>query len=158
MITPQDLARAFALNLSTAQEQAKGLTHTASLCQPPFQGNCLNWVLGHMVETRNGVLKLLGQSGILTEAQSERYGYGSEPVCADGEDVLRLEELLALLERGQAGIEAGLAAMSPADLEAPAQSFLGTTTRGYLLFFYNWHETYHLGQLELLRELASSVQ
>jgi hypothetical protein len=158
MITPKDLMRAFALNLRSAQEQAKGLTHADSLCQPPFQGNCLNWVLGHMVETRNGALKLLGQSGILTEAQSKRYGYGSEPVCADGEDVLRLEELLALLERGQEGIELGLASMSPADLEAPVQSFLGTTTRGYLLFFYNWHETYHLGQLELLREMPSSAR
>jgi hypothetical protein len=30
----------------------------------------------------------------------------------------------------------------------------GVTTRGARLFFYYFHETYHVGQTELLRQLA----
>ena len=34
------------------------------------------------------------------------------------------------------------------------QSFLGTTTLGQLIFYLSWHEGYHTGQTEALRQLA----
>jgi hypothetical protein len=84
MITPKELASAYALDVATAKEQTEGLTHADSVVQPPVQGNCLNWVMGHVLDTRNDVLKLLGEPAILTAAQAKRYGYGSEPVCGEG--------------------------------------------------------------------------
>lgn len=156
MITPNDLASAMARNLGTIQEYTKGLTHADSLLQPPVQGNCMNWVLGHIAGTRDLILRQLGAEPILTEAESKRYGYGSEPVCADGEDILKLDRLLALLAEAQERIATVLERATPEMMSKEVESFLGKTTLGKLLFFLFYHETYHLGQLELLRELARS--
>jgi len=154
MISAKDLAGALARNLDMAKEQTKGLTHADSVLQPPVPGNCLNWVLGHITETRSLVLQQLGQPPLLSEAQAKRYGYGSEPVCADGEDILKLEKLMALLEQSQKTIDAALGRINAEELNKKVESFLGSTTLGQLLFFLYYHETYHLGQTELLRELA----
>jgi uncharacterized damage-inducible protein DinB len=154
MIGPKDLADAFARNLDMIKQQTQGLTHADSVLQPPVRGNCLNWVLGHIAETRNLVLQQLGQPPLLSEAHAKRYGYGSAPVCADGEDILKLETLLELLEQSQKTIDEVLGHISSEELNKKVQSFLGTTTLGQLLFFLYYHETYHLGQTELLRELA----
>jgi len=156
MITPKDLAGALARNLGMVKDQTQGLTHADSLLQPPFRGNCLNWVLGHVAGTRNQMLQNLGQPPILSAAQAKRYGYGSEPVCADGEDIITLEKLLALLEQSQQTIDAALGCITPAELSKEVKSFLGTTTLGQFLFFLYWHETYHVGQTELLRQLAGT--
>jgi uncharacterized damage-inducible protein DinB len=40
------------------------------------------------------------------------------------------------------------------ELAGEVQSFLGTTTLGQLIFFLYWHESYHTGQPEYLRQLA----
>ena len=156
MITTDDLVGAYARNANIVRSQTEGLTHADSLLQVPFGGNCMNWVLGHFAGDRNLALQQLGEEGILTEAQSQRYGYGSEPVCADGDDILKLETLLELLETSQERLAAALARATPETLAREVKSHLGTTTLGQSLFFRYWHETYHVGQLEQLRELAGA--
>ena len=154
MITTADLVSGLERNLGIIKAQAKDLNHADSLLQLPFGGNCLNWVLGHMVANRNTMLRFLGEEAILSEAQAERYGFGSQPVCGDGDDILTLEQLLALLEQGQSALAAGLQAATVEELAGEVQSFLGTTTLGQLILFLYWHETYHVGQPEYLRQLA----
>jgi hypothetical protein len=156
MITPQQLAGAFGRNLNTIKMQTAGLSHADSVLQPPMRGNCLNWVLGHVVENRNTVLKHLGCDPILSEAQAGRYGYGSEPVCDDGDDVLKLDALLALLAESQETIAAALDSISEEALGVEVQSFVGPTTLSHFLFVLYYHETYHVGQTELLRQLAGT--
>jgi hypothetical protein len=121
-----------------------------------MRGNCLNWVLGHIADTRNAMLKELGLPLILSEAQGKRYGYGSEPVCGDGDGILRLEELLALLEQSQQALAGALARITPQELERPVKSYLGETTLAKRLFMAFWHESYHTGQTEPLRQLAGT--
>ncbi len=154
MITTADLISGLERNLGIIKAQTKGLSHADSLLQLPFRGNCLNWVLGHMAANRNTMLRLLGEEAILGEAQAKRYGYGSEPVCGDGGDILTLEQLLAVLEQGQSALAARLEKITAEELAGEVQSFLGTTTLGQLIFFLFWHETYHVGQPEFLRQLA----
>ena len=72
----------------------------------------------------------------------------------DAGDTLRLEQLLAMLEQSQRTIAASLQKISPEELAREVQSFLGTTTLGQLVFFLYFHETYHTGQTEALRQLA----
>jgi len=156
MIRPQELAGAFERNLEMIKMQTKGLSHEDSLLQPPFRGNCLNWVLGHIVETRDRILELLGELPIGGEGVRARYGYGSEPVCADGEGVLRLETLLEALERSQERINAALQRITVAELAKETEDHRGKTTVAERLFFLYFHETYHVGQTELLRQLAGT--
>ena len=132
MITAKELAAAFAFDLRGAKELTKGLNHADSILQPPARGNCMNWVLGHMLDTRNDVLKLLGQPGFLSEAQAKRYGYGSQPVCEDGADIVKLETAMALLEKSQPALEAALIGASEETLNKEHKSFMGTTSAGVL--------------------------
>ncbi len=156
MITAEHLASMFAMNLDIVKRQTAGLTHADSLLQPPFRGNCLNWVLGHIVDSRSGVLTALGEEPLLSEAQAARYGYGSEPVTCDGPDVIPMADLLAALERGQVRIEAGLRRATPEDLARKVEFAGRTMTVGGKVFFLYFHETYHTGQTELLRQLAGT--
>jgi len=154
MITVTDLVGALERNLGIVKAQTQGLSHADSLLQLPFRGNCMNWVLGHLAANRSTMMQFLGEIPILGEAQVKRYGYGSEPVCADSGDILTLEQLLTVLEQSQQAIAASLQKMGTEELAREVQSFLGTTTLGQLLFFLYWHESYHTGQTEALRQLA----
>lgn len=154
MITTTDLIGGLERNLGIIKAQTKGLSHEDSLLQLPFRGNCLNWVLGHMAANRNTMLRFLGEEAILSEAHAARYEYNSEPVCGDADDILTLEQLLIALEQGQSTLTACLNKTTVEELAGEVQSFLGTTTLGQLIFFLFWHETYHVGQPEYLRQLA----
>jgi uncharacterized damage-inducible protein DinB len=156
MISTQELLEAFARNLNIIQAQTKGLSHEQCLLQPPFRGNCMNWVLGHMAETRNSLLKTLGEKPILTEKECARYGHGSEPVCADGEGVIKLERLLAMLQHSQERIAVALPRLTAEDLAKMVKDHRGEVPLGNRLFFLYFHETYHTGQTELLRQLAGT--
>ena len=154
MITTTDLIQGLERNLGIIRAQTKGLSHADSLLQLPFRGNCLNWVLGHIADNRNTMLRLLGEEAILREAHAARYGYDSEPVCGDADDILTLEQLLTALEQSQSALSASLLKITEEELAREEQSFLGTTTLGQLIFFLFWHESYHAGQPEYLRQLA----
>jgi hypothetical protein len=154
MITTTDLISALERNLDTIKSQTQGLTHADSVLQLPFRGNCLNWVLGHIASSRSTMLKALGEKPVMSEAQLKRYGYGSEPVCGDGGDILTLEQLLTVLEQSQTALAASLHKISEKELAQEVQSFRGTTTLGQLVFFLYSHETYHTGQTEALRQLT----
>ena len=78
MITREDLLRGIRFNTQRAKAAVEGLTHEDALLQPPVPGNCMNWVLGHMVSSRHEALETLGQPALMTEAQAKRYGYGSD--------------------------------------------------------------------------------
>lgn len=154
MITTTDLIGGLERNLGIIKAQTKGLSHADSLLQLPFRGNCLNWVLGHIADNRNTMLRFLGEEAILGEAHAKRYGYGSDPVCGDGDDILTLEQLLTALEQSQSALAANLLKITAEELAREEQSFLGTTTLGQLIFFLYWHESYHAGQPEYLRQLT----
>ena len=156
MISTQELLEAFARNLNIIREQTKGLSHEQCLLQLPFRGNCMNWVLGHMAETRNSLLKTLGEKPILSEKECARYGHGSEPVCADDQDVIKLERLLSLLQFSQEGLAHALPSLTAEDLAREVKDHRGMVSLGNRLFFLYFHETYHTGQTELLRQLAGT--
>lgn len=156
MISAQQMAGAFDRNLKIVQAQTKGLSHADSLLQLPFRGNCLNWVLGHLVSNRDRVLTLLGEVPVGNEAIQARYGYGSEPVLGDGEGVQRMEVLLEMLGRSQERINAALTRITTEELAKETQDHRGKTTVAERLFFLYFHETYHVGQTELLRQLAGA--
>jgi uncharacterized damage-inducible protein DinB len=154
MITNEELLEAFARNWDIIQRQTEGLSHEQCLLQLPFRGNCMNWVLGHIASNRNSLLKALGEKPIMTEQEAARYGHGSEPVCADGEDVIKLERLLSMLQQSEERIAGALPRLTPQDLAKMVKDHRGEITLGNRLFFLYYHETYHVGQTELLRQLA----
>jgi uncharacterized damage-inducible protein DinB len=149
MTTSETLAEYYGLTYRVIHRQLNGLTHEDSLLQPPFRGNCLNWVLGHIVFSRGTALTLLGENLSWTGAESARYIRNSEPVTSP-EQALPLERLLSDLEESQTRILAGLQRIPTEKLD----TVIGDETVAEKITFLHWHETYHVGQLELLRQLA----
>lgn len=132
--------------------QTDGLTHEDSLLQLPFRGNCLNWVVGHILVSRQSILQMLGLQGSWTEEEIARYQSDAEPFqSADAPGILPFERLLADYARTQEQIAAGFAEISD---EALAQTNENGRTVADRLLFLAWHEGYHLGQTEYLRQLA----
>ena len=156
VLDAQQLADAYALNLRVLKRQVAGLTHADSLIQPPVRGNCLNWVLGHIAVHRDYVLEALGKERTLDQVAADRYGSGSEPVLGDDEGVLSLEVLLAAIDLSQERIAATLERASADELAQEITPRGRTTTVGQWAFSLYFHDTYHIGQTELLRQLAGT--
>ncbi len=143
-------------NFGVIQRQIKDITHEQSLIQPPFRGNCMNWVLGHLVMSRERILIMTGQLTLWTQEQRTRYERGSEPIV-DDQDALPFEKIAADLVTSQERIHIWLDKARPEDLAVetiphniPADAAPIWDWMEFLL----WHEAYHLGNLELLRQLA----
>ncbi len=142
----------FKTNHYVVTNQTKGLTHEDSLLQLPFRGNCLNWVLGHCLVSRMDVLKMMGIDGSWTEEERLRYKYDSEPITsADDPAILSFERLMADFETTQEQIAEGFAEIS--DQQLAEKDDNGRSIAEKILFLA-WHEGYHLGQTEYLRQLA----
>ena len=154
MTTPDEFVTLFKRTNWIMREQAKGLTHEASMLQLPFRGNCFNWVLGHILESRSRLLTYLGHDGFFTEAETALYNRGSEPLT-DGETAVPLPQLLDHLKASQKKIITYFEQATPDDL-AVALADDNYPTLLSRLNFVHWHETYHVGQLEILRQLAGT--
>ena len=73
---------------------ADGLTHEESLVQPRPGGNCLNWIVGHLVWVYAGALPMLHQEPVLQQDTLSRYARGAP---------LRHHRRAAHVELGSAG-------------------------------------------------------
>ena len=154
MITTNQLTKAFERNKRIVQMQTNGLSQADSLLKMPFRANCLNWVVEHILANRDTILKSIGEEPLLSDGEINIYNRDSEPVIAEGAGVIHLERMLELLSHGQERIAAGLADL---DIEAYSRDVkVGNQkiTLGERLFFLYFHETYHVGQTEFLRQLA----
>lgn len=151
MIQPDALLQLFRYNHQLVTQQMAEITHAESLMQPPFEANCLNWLLGHIISSRSSVLRMVGQPSVWTEEQRSRYRYGSEPITQADNGVLRLETLLSDFNVSQERLTMGLAGMSYDDLCQP--SGFNNNTLGESLLYFQYHEVYHIGQMTYLSQM-----
>lgn len=154
MTTAQKLIQSFQSTTWLINKQADGLSHEQMLLQLPFRGNCFNWILGHIVTNRDQVLVLLGEEPRFSDEEVARYKRGSDPV--EGvETAVHSQRLLDAVQSSQSIIEAALNKIDPEALAAlyDAENKLTVAER---IDGLHWHETYHVGQLEILRQLAGT--
>lgn len=143
------LKKLYGINHRALGLNVEGLDHEDSLLQPPGGGNCLNWVVGHIVANRTFILQMLGEEPVWTEAQMEGYKRGSKPIL-DGSRAVTFASILADFKTSQDRIESGLAKLKDGDLSRKE----GNGTLGDSLHFLQFHEAYHIGQMALLRRMA----
>jgi hypothetical protein len=96
-----------------------GLTHNDSLLLPAGGGNCLNWVLGHILVSRNRILALLGEPPALNHEIGERYQRGSKPITQAAE-AHSLEMLVNAFNESQQALMAALDRLDETRLCQPA--------------------------------------
>lgn len=140
-------------NTGVIQMQTRDLTQAESLIQPPFQGNCLNWVIGHILTSRDTILKLMKLEPVLSPGEMTLYDRGSEPLVNPGV-AFELEDLLVKVKVSEERIRQEIDRMGEEALQVPTPFGRSNGALGGHIFFLLWHETYHVGQLELLRQLA----
>jgi uncharacterized damage-inducible protein DinB len=97
---------------------------------------------------------LLGHERLMSSEVSERYARESHPIIEDGPHVMQLSELVALVRKSQGRIADLLGSMTEQQLAAERTSGDRTSTVSSRLFFNFFHDTYHVGQTELLRQVA----
>jgi uncharacterized damage-inducible protein DinB len=134
-----------------------GLTQEDSLVQPQPAGNCLNFVVGHLVNVYDQALPLLGQEPVLGIETTKRYKRGAPPIT-DPAEAMQLGDLLAAWDTQSERFRAGCAALTPETMERPmpgpdSGGELTETVRS-LLATILFHQTYHAGQAGLLRRIA----
>jgi hypothetical protein len=150
MYEASDTIRDFERNRRIVHQMADGLDHGQSLLQPPA-GNCFNWVLGHIIVHRYKVINACGGVTVLGEDTTARYQNESEPITADGDDVVAFSTLLDLLDESQDHLGEAVAAANLTEMQSVGDREVPVWKR---VHFWYFHDTYHVGQTELLRGLA----
>ena len=144
-------------NANALRANVDGVSHEESLLQPQPGGNCLNWVVGHVVATRNQILRLLGKEPIWREERAARYARGGDPIAGPEEGVVAFEEILADFSRAQEAIVAGMNEISSDELEVLVPWFGKQQPKATALAGLVFHESYHMGQTGVLRRTAGKA-
>jgi hypothetical protein len=156
-MTGSELANMYEFSYGAIKRNLEDLSNEESLFQPPGAGNCLNWVLGHVVAARNTVLKLAGSAPLVGEEVTAYYVRGSKPL-QPGDKVPDLATLRGILSDTQHRLIPALAALSDDALRQPVPDQMRrpplTGTVGEALIRLHYHEGYHNGQMGLLRRLV----
>ncbi len=155
-----ELATGFAVSGWVLLANLEGISDEESVVQPKEAGNCVNWVAGHILMARGGLLKLLGEQPILSEEEAKPYQQGSPPL-KPGDTRLPLDKLRVDLQKTGETISAKLRELPPEKLREelddsafpPIPVENKTKTLGTLITSLLFHEGYHAGQLGLLRRV-----
>ncbi|MCY3935797.1 MAG: DinB family protein [Chloroflexi bacterium] len=132
--------------------QLDGLTHEDCLLQLPFRGNCANWVLGHIISSRSSMIQRITGESYWDDDVNSLYKFNSEPIT-DGENALHLDHLLEHLQNSAEALKSAIQGASREQLETIWNEERQSSVLDFLLFM-TWHEGYHAGQFEYLRQLA----
>src|SRR6266511_5520838 len=76
----QSLQHQARMEHQVVRRNVEGLTHEESLLQPQPGGNCLNWIVGHLVWVYAGMLPMLQQEPVLEQGRLSRYARGGPPL------------------------------------------------------------------------------
>src|SRR5262245_53765095 len=146
------IAHQFDLVYRMIADNVEGMSAEQSLAQPSPGGNCANWILGHLTNVQNGVMRLVGHEPVWESEQLAHAGWepitGPKPAIAW--DTMR-DRVLGTPEHCVAAITSLSDETMGAEVPHP---FGGTTSRAELLSLLAFHQGYHAGQLAIARRVA----
>jgi DinB family protein len=137
------------------RRNVEGINHQESLIQPEPGGNCLNWILGHLVWAYAGALPLVRQTPMLDKDHLSQYARGGPPLT-DPSRAVDFGQLLAAWDDSTRRMDDGLAGFPVETLAQPAPGSPTNNpdeTVGSLLATIMFHQAYHTGQTAVLRRL-----
>lgn len=155
-MTGNDLLKMYEFSYGAVNRNVEGVTEEESLVKPQLAGNCLNWVLGHIVVYRGTILTLVGEVPVCSEAQAVPYRRGSSP--SESDELLDMATLRGYFADSHQRLIPALAALSDEALALPVPDQHKrpplTGSIGDALIRLHYHEGYHNGQIGLLRRIA----
>ena len=133
------LVNYFIFTTDKLNEVMEGITHETSLVRPSPKGNNINWLLGHLVITRDNMTKVLCSQNICGEETTALYREGT-PVttAATAKNTI---ELLKIFNDNNELLMNGLQKLDLSD----------NPDREKRIAYLAFHEAYHTGQIGILR-------
>lgn len=132
-----------------------GVTHEESIWQLPFEHNCMNWILGHIVANRSHVLEVFTISHAWRDEILGRYHTETPPVTPESESV-QFDQLITYLDESVTLLKPALAQMTDEQIDTLHTNYRGEKSRYDHAKGFHWHEAFHLGQLEILQAFIAS--
>ena len=158
MITAKEYQSMLEGNLELIKAQIKDLSDAEMLIQPTNGGNCMLWTLGHLTESLIMILHYLDGETPENLADLSRFKRGSEPILGPDAGLMTSADLIEAYETLHQTILDKLDPMTDVDFNEEVPGFGQPARRGWMLFFMEFHHAYHIGQLELLRNLAGHTE
>ncbi|MCU0519734.1 MAG: DinB family protein [Anaerolineae bacterium] len=143
-------------NERSIRRHVEGLSNEDSYLQPKFEAISLNWTLGHIVQYRVMALQVTGEPFAWDVGEVSPYRRDPAGIARPG-DGRALADLMTDLDATGRLLETVLSGASADTLDEVVQTHLGEKSRYDYVSRLAWHETYHVGQLGLLRSLANPV-
>ncbi len=140
-------------NERSIHRHVEGLSNEESYLQPQFEAISLNWTLGHIVQYRAMALQVMGEPFAWEMGEGSAYRRDPAGIAEPG-DGRALADLLADLDETGRLLEKALLGASATMLSEVVATHLGDKSRYDYVSRLAWHETYHVGQLGLLRSLG----
>lgn len=118
----------------------KDITHSESLVTPQGGGNSINWILGHIIVSRDDIRELLGLEKLCGD-DMKMYHRGAE--ARGPAEFIEFSKLVEKYNSSQAILEEKL---KNTDLRDNDEKYRMVT-------FLAFHEAYHAGQTGILRRI-----
>lgn len=135
-----------------AMRNLEGVTHEDSVVRPAGGGNDGNWVLGHVIAVRNRLLPGLGETPLWDDERIRAY------VAESSDDTaarVPFDELVEAFSKTHDMMIAGIARLDEQALAQKAPFSPGKPnpdeTLASLMTKIVVHESYHIGQMGMLR-------
>lgn len=138
------------------KKAVEGLEPADTFLRAEGRGNCIHWVLGHVLQSRDHFLSYMDVDPLFAEVGGGRYGMGAEPIRR-AEDGAPHARMLEILDESFAAMNTALDALDPARFEEMVPWQPGSEHKdklGRLLPGLISHETFHIGQIGILRLLT----
>ncbi len=132
----------FHLTSKALEYNLEGISDEEALDQPGNGGNCINWLVGHIIASRDTYYMQLGRDALLPESKRERYDRGSQPVSA-GDEIYRLSELFQYFEKSNKTFQDLFENFSEKRITLSSEQ---VNELAGILF----HEAYHVGQVAIV--------
>lgn len=137
----EEVKTIFRFNSFVINKNLEDISHEESLITAPAGGSCINWVLGHVILTRDYLHELLGIEKMCDEKFESVYSRGTEKVSR--EDAVGIKELIEKYNLSQERLMKALDEIDIRSDEKLLEEIPGLS----------FHEAYHAGQTGILRRV-----
>ncbi len=118
------------------------ISHEESLASPKGGGNSINWIVGHMLASRDDIFEMIGLKRQCSEDITKTYSRGTQNV--DEVNAVNIKDLIKMFDATQKPLEDKIAEMDYSSNPSELKN----------LTFLAFHEAYHCGQTGILRRIA----
>lgn len=155
-----ELQKGHSLNTRKIIKFAEGLLQEEVLFRPYDAVNNFLWNLGHATYVRNTIIKILNPTAKLDVYENEKELFGNGSSLQANEAYPALSFILEQFVKRGEEINLLIETVSVEQLQQESSIKIGPeprTNEALLWFFYN-HETEHLGEMKILKNLANRLR